>query len=109
MTGSKGAGNTAPGDLPHVAVYDGHGFTVEVIEPHWIYASRITNLNSGLSWLAVYRSPELRDTDDEYRAVLELTGDAEPLKSEVVEDESMFFGRAELSVYSMPKAEGAEV
>lgn len=88
---------------PDYAVYDGHGFTVEVIEPCWIYASRITDLSCGLSWLAVYRSPELRDTDDEYRAVVELIGDAEPLKSEVVEDESMFFGRAELSVYSMPE------
>lgn len=85
------------------AVYDGHGFTIEVIEPHWIYASRITNLDTGLSWLAVYRSPELRDTDDEYRPVREMIGDAELIHSEAVEDDSMFFDRAELSVYSMPE------
>lgn len=86
------------------AVYDGHGFTIEVIEPCWIYASRITNLDTGLSWLAVYRSPELRDTDDEYRAVLELIGDAEPLEFSVIPDDRMMFGRGELSIYSMPEA-----
>lgn len=90
-----------PGEVTY---YDGHAFTSEIVEPGWLRVWTTTNLENGRSWRSVYRSPELRDTDDEYRAVLELIGDAEPLKSEVVEDESMFFGRAELSVYSMPEA-----
>ncbi|OBY33102.1 hypothetical protein [Mycolicibacter kumamotonensis] len=86
------------------AVYDGHGFTLEVIKPCWVYAWRTTNLDTGLSWISVYRSPELRDTDDEYRAMLNLIGDAEPLEFSVIPDDRMMFGRGELSVYAMPEA-----
>lgn len=103
MTGSKGAGDTAPGsaDGPDYAVYDGHGFTIEVAEPAYLWAWTTTDLDSGRSWRSVYRSVLVEDDDALYRPVRELIGDAEPLKSEVLPDESMMFGEAELSVYAI--------
>ena len=73
--------------------------TILVNNPPWLIMG-IDN-NRGLT---VYRSLALRDTDEKYRPVLAALAEADYLsilRRELVFDEGMMFGRAELTNYQL--------
>ena len=96
---------TGTGDvpvLPDIAIHDdGHVTTMEIAKPCWMYAWRTTELDTGMSWLSVYRSVLVRDADPMNQPVMEIIGDAELLHREVVDDQHMMFGSAEVSLYGV--------
>ena len=49
----------------------------------------------------VYRSTQIKDRHGVYKPVLDIVGDAEPINQEVVKDDLMVMGKAEILVYSV--------
>ena len=70
-----------------------------VAEPHWLYVWQTTD-GQGESWLSVYRSVIIED-DDAWLDPFLATIAAGALRSEVVRDERMMRGRAELAIYAV--------
>jgi hypothetical protein len=97
-----GAGNRplSP-DLPTIDLLYGDALVMDIAEPCWLYAGRLTELDSGLSWSFVYRSLALKETDPMYAPALPLTA-GELIDSKTVADPHMMFGSAELALYTAP-------
>ncbi|MDQ2628322.1 MAG: hypothetical protein M3Y90_15175 [Actinomycetota bacterium] len=91
-------------DLPNVFVHDGHVETMLIARPGWLLAWRTTDLDTGMATLSIYRSLELRDTDDWYEEAAGLVGAGELLKAEVLDDVTMWSAHGELAMYSQPEA-----
>jgi hypothetical protein len=97
MGGIEGAANTAP-NLPTVDLVDGIGLlTMDIAEPCWLYAGRITD-DSGTSWRFTYHSCLLRASDQMYQRMLDYQDGAVQINTETVIDPNMMFGQAELSI-----------
>lgn len=88
--------------LPSLAIDDA-GNVMETLtdRPHWLHAWW-TTAPDGRRWLSVYRSLQLRESDDWFAPVRDvLAGMGNPVAShaEVVRDANMYFGHAELTMY----------
>lgn len=83
-----------------VADDDGHVHTLVIAEPCFLYAWHTTELDSGRSWLSIYRSVALRADDELCQPAHDLIGNTGLLRCETVEDQNMLFCEAELSVYA---------
>lgn len=88
-------------ELPDYAVLDDAAITTEIAKPGWLYVWRATELDTGISTLAVYRSVHITDDRPMYRTVPALIGDAELLHRETTRDERMMGYQAELSIYGV--------
>lgn len=90
--------------LPTFDLWDGHATTLDVNEPCWRYAGRITELDGGgQSWRFSYRSVARREHDAEYQRMRDFIGGAEQIgEPETVKDEMMMmFGEAALTLYEL--------
>lgn len=86
--------------LPDIVAHeDGHVHTLLIAEPCFLFAWRTTAMATGLTWLSVYRSSQVREHDELYQPVTDLIGEADLLRSETVEDENMLCCEAELAIY----------
>ncbi len=86
-------------NLPDYAVSDeGDMMTTLVAKPSWLFVWQTTD-EQGESWLSVYRSVWLAD-DDDWLDPFQATIAAGALRSEVVDDDRMMHGRAELAIYA---------
>ena len=77
-----------------------------VAEPHLLYAH--TTVETCGKFLGVYRSRAVRDTDAVYAPVAELLSEHESVRltHEIVSDENMLFGSADLTTYMLRNREG---
>lgn len=89
---------TAPTET-ETTIYDGRAYTVVVSEPAWLYAWQTTDLETGRSWLSIYRSVLV--SEDETR---DLIGHRELTNWSPQTDPAMMFGRSELATYAAPVA-----
>jgi hypothetical protein len=77
---------------------------LDIAEPCWLYAGQITERATGVRLIFTYRSVELRDHDElpspRYKRLTNFVGGA-PLigRPQVIEDDLMMFGQAELIVW----------
>ena len=79
---------------------DGNLFEVDINEPGFLFAGRLTATETGRSWRFVYRSPLVRDTDRMYLPVLAWLDGAAPIgEARSYEDELMMHGTGELSLW----------
>jgi len=88
-------------NLPTIDVLEGRTLIMDIAEPCWLYAGRITELDGdGHSWRFTYRSPEVRPSDPIYRRMLDFLGGALSLgEPETISDPGMMFGEAVLTLY----------
>lgn len=86
-------------ELPDHLIHDGFAYSVYIAEPCWLYAFSFTENDSGQSWWGIYRSVQMPADDEQYLAALDLVGQRDSLKSEMLPDPTMMFGRAELATY----------
>jgi hypothetical protein len=98
VTGIGGAAQSAP-SFPTFDLWDGNAVTVDIAEPCWLYAGRITELDSGDSWRFVYRSTGLRAADPMYQRLLNYLGGAVQIDAKTAVDPEMVLGHAELAFY----------
>ncbi len=107
MTGIDGVDNTAlhlpTVDLLQVLGNDGFediSLTLDLCEPCWVYAGRITRMDTGLSWRFVYRTTlDLPKTM--YQQLLDLLNGSIVIDSKIVVDPDMMFGTGELSLWEL--------
>jgi hypothetical protein len=94
-------GRTTPAPtLPMIDILDGNAVTLDICEPCWLYAGRITELEGeGLSWPFVYRSTWLRASDAMCQRMLDHIGGAIQIGSQVLPDPEMVWGQGELALY----------
>ena len=86
--------------LPNYAMLEDTAITTVIAKPRWLYVWRSTDLETGDTWLSVYRSVLVRDTDSMFQEARVLIGDAELLRREdVTDDDEMMHGRAEFSMW----------
>jgi hypothetical protein len=106
MTGIEGAAHAAP-DLPTIDLFTDHALTLDIAEPCWLYAGRVTELdNGGKSWRFVYRTTlDLPTTM--YQPLLDLLDGATVIDSKIVVDPNMMFGTGELSLWRLDTYESA--
>lgn len=99
MTGSTGAADTAF-ELPTIDLLDGRSVTMDICESCFLYAGRVTDLDTGQSWRWVYRSAVVQEHHPLYQQIFDyLDGAAQIGVGAVVDDDDMVFGEAELSLY----------
>ncbi|WP_373142130.1 hypothetical protein [Mycobacterium marinum] len=72
---------------------------MDIAQPSWLYAGRVTELDTGASWRFVYRSPLLKGADPLYRRLLDYLDGAVQIYAKRVADSDMMFGQAELSIH----------
>lgn len=80
-----------------------HSEETLIDEECWLFVSVL-----GMK-LRVYKSTELRETDEMYRPVLEITGRGAPISRRLVRDASMMFGMAEDLVFDIAEKVASDV
>lgn len=79
-----------------MSVIDIAGVSLDVAIPNLLFAHIKEE-----RWLCVYRSVVVKDTDEQYRPVIELAEGLEPVKRETVVDPDMMFGKAEILTFDL--------
>lgn len=89
-------------NLPAYDLWNGHACALDIHEPCWLRAGRMTNIDTGQSWRFTYRSAGLRSGDPMYDRMIDWLDGALPLgEPETVIDPDMMFGQAELTEYEL--------
>lgn len=80
-------------------VFDGTLSELEICEPGWAYAGRLTD-NTGQSWRFVYRSTAVKTNSQLHQRVLAWLDGAEPVGDVGIYDDSeMMYGTGELTLW----------
>jgi hypothetical protein len=88
--------------LPAYDFWNGHACTLDICEPCWLRAGRMTNIETGQSWRFTYSSPGLRSGDPMYERMIEWLDGALPISEpETTADPEMMDGRGELRLYEL--------
>ena len=89
--------------LPAYDIWNGHAATLDICEPCWLYAGRLTSLDGDQdSWRFTYCSPILRPGDPLYQRMLDFLNGALPIgEPEIVTDPEMMFGQAVLTLFEL--------
>lgn len=84
-----------------IDLFDGkHLSELEICEAGFLYAGRLTDLDSGSSWRFVYRSPHLRPNGSLHRQTLEWLDGAVPVgDAQTATDPDMLRGAGELTLW----------
>ena len=77
-----------------------HLSELEINEPSWLLAGRLTDLDTGASWRFAYRSTALKTASPPHQRLLEWLDGAAPVgNAEMKSDPQMMFGTAELTLW----------
>ena len=83
-----------------IDLIDGKLSELDIFEPCWLHAGRLTDTETGASWRYVYRSAALRTDDDMFQPVLTWLNGAAPIgDAQIATDPEMMFGAAELTLW----------
>lgn len=90
----------APETKAMVDLFDGKLSELEICDPTWLYAGRLTDAETGESWRYVYRSTLLRTDSEKFRPVLEWLDGATPIgNAHVAADPDLMYGTGELTLW----------
>lgn len=88
--------------LPAFDLWDGYATALDVYEPCWLYAGRLTNLDTGESQRFTYLSTSVKPQDGTFERMTDYLGGALPLgEPQTIPDAEMMFGSAEFTVYEL--------
>jgi len=77
-----------------------HLAELEINEPGWVLAGRITDVETGESWRYVYRSTALKTSSLKHKRMTDWLDGAAPIGSaQVAADPAMMFGTGELTLW----------
>jgi hypothetical protein len=84
-----------------IDLFDGkHLAELEINEPSWLLAGRLTDLDTGASWRFVYRSTILKTSSPKHQRMRAWLGDAAPFGAvQIAADPDMMFGTGELTLW----------
>lgn len=83
-------------------LWNGNACSLDIDEPCWLLAGRMTDIDTGRSHRFTYRSPILRSGDPMFERMLAWLDGALPLgEPETVTDPGMMFGSALLALYEL--------
>ncbi|MCV7217152.1 hypothetical protein H7J51_17925 [Mycobacterium crocinum] len=83
-----------------IDLLDGEISELEICEPGWLYAGRLTDIETGESWRFVYRSTIVTRGKSFYDRMMAWRGDAEPIgDAQIITDSEMMYGTAELMLF----------
>lgn len=83
-------------------LFDGKAAELDICNPSWLYAGRLTDLAGGNTWRFVYRSTVIRPEPDNglYAQILDfLDGAIQIGETEVVFNDPDMFGSGELTIW----------
>lgn len=82
------------------ALLGGYVSEIEISEPRWLYAGRITKLDTGESWRFAYRSSILRTDSQMHQSLMSWLDGAAPIGNVQPHDDSeMMYGTGELTLW----------
>jgi hypothetical protein len=88
--------------LPSYDLWDGHATSLDIHEPCWLLAGRLTDIDTGESWRFTYLSTWVRNTGQIYQRVLDWLDGALPVGDpQIITDPDMMFGHAEFRLYEL--------
>lgn len=85
-----------------IDLFEGKLTELDICDPCWLYAGKLTDAETGESWRYVYRSTLLRTDSEKFQPVLSWLDGAAPIgNGEIVADADMVFGTAELTLWEL--------
>jgi hypothetical protein len=88
--------------LPTYDLWDGHATSLDIHEPGWLLAGRMTDIDTGESWRFTYLSTWVRPGDATYERMLDFLDGALPIgEPQIITDPQMYFGHAEFRLYEL--------
>uniref|UniRef100_A0AB39U2H6 Minor tail protein n=5 Tax=unclassified Caudoviricetes TaxID=2788787 RepID=A0AB39U2H6_9CAUD len=83
-----------------IDLVDGQLSELEISKPGFIYAGRLTNMETGASWRFVYRSTIVKTTSRIGKRMLAWLDGAAPIgQAQIAADPDMMYGTAELTLW----------
>jgi hypothetical protein len=86
--------------LPAYDLWNGHAATLDICEPCWLLAGRLTDVETGESWRFTYFSTWPHDKH--YQRMLDWPDGALPIgEPQIITDPDTMFGSAEFRLYEL--------
>jgi len=84
-----------------IDLFDGKQLSeLDICEPRWLYAGRLTNLETGASWRFVYRSTIVKTSSPIHQRTLAWLDGAAPIGDvQLSADPEMMYGTGELTLW----------
>ncbi|CAN5578460.1 hypothetical protein BH09ACT8_BH09ACT8_27110 [soil metagenome] len=77
-----------------------HVSELEISEPGWLFAGRLTDLDTGTTWRFVYRSTVLKTSSPKHQRMLDWLDGAAPVGDvQLATDPDMVFGAGEMTLW----------
>lgn len=89
-------------NLPAFDLWDGYATTLDVYDPCWLYAGRLTDLDTGESQRFTYLAAGVRTQSKWYQQMLDYVGGALPIgESRIIIDPEMMHGQAKYTLHEL--------
>jgi hypothetical protein len=83
-----------------VDLFNGKLSELDICNPCWFYAGRLTDPDTGASWRYIYRSTAAKTCSRMFQPVLAWLADASPIgDAQITADPNMMFGTGELTLW----------
>ena len=83
-------------------LWNGHATTLDIDEPGWLLAGRLTDVDTGESWKFTYLSRWVQPGDAKYEQMLDFVDGALSIgEPETITDPEMMFGQAILTLHEL--------